>query len=153
MHLVEDLHKQILECKLEGGVSTVKEFLHDCISCSKQAETAGSKEMLRMVDLLPEHNMLCHGDFHPGNIILTKDGPTVIDFMNVCRGDALYDIARTLFLICYTPLPKDTKDAKQLDELRRELGMKYLSGMGKTMEHVGRYLSMIIAARSGETGE
>ncbi len=52
------------------------------------------------IDALPEGNVLLHGDFHPGNVLLTPDHRTVvIDFMNVCRGPALYDIARTYFLL------------------------------------------------------
>lgn len=36
---------------------------------------------------LPEGNSICHGDFHPGNIIFTPGNTAVIiDFMNVCRG-------------------------------------------------------------------
>ncbi|MGO4500149.1 phosphotransferase [Paenibacillus sp. 2RAB27] len=30
---------------------------------------------------------LCHGDFHPGNIILSNGITLVLDFMNVCHGD------------------------------------------------------------------
>lgn len=49
---------------------------------------------------LPEGNCICHGDFHPGNIILTQSNTAVIiDFMNVCRGRWEYDVARTYFLI------------------------------------------------------
>ena len=32
-------------------------------------------------------------------MILTDHRPVVIDFMNVCRGPELYDIARTYFLL------------------------------------------------------
>lgn len=148
-----DLHQQILSCQLAGETTKVKDFLHECILNSKQAESSASKEMLRLVDLLPDGQTLCHGDFHPGNVIITEQGPAVLDFMNVCRGDALYDIARTLFLICYTPVPVETKDVEQVEEVKKELGLAYLSGMGKTMGDIGRYLSMIIAARSGEIGE
>lgn len=40
---------------------------------------------------------LCHGDFHPGNILLSNGHTMVIDFMNVYHGDFLYDVARTVF--------------------------------------------------------
>lgn len=52
------------------------------------------------IDLLPDGNNVCHGDFHPFNILVDDKGNAkVIDFMNVCRGPRLYDIARSYFLM------------------------------------------------------
>lgn len=43
---------------------------------------------------------MVHGDFHPLNVFLEEDGGLkVIDFMNMMRSPAEYDIARTYFLI------------------------------------------------------
>lgn len=53
-----------------------------------------------MIRALPDGDFVCHGDFHPGNIMIKPDGtPVVIDFMNVCRGCREYDIARTYYLL------------------------------------------------------
>lgn len=50
--------------------------------------------------LLPEGDFICHGDFHPGNIILKPDQTAVvIDFMNVCCGRWEYDVARTYVIL------------------------------------------------------
>lgn len=48
---------------------------------------------------------LLHGDLHPGNIILAKDGPVVIDWADASTGDPAADIARTLLLLV---LARDT---------------------------------------------
>lgn len=42
---------------------------------------------------------LCHGDFHPGNVIVTADGPMIVDWFDACRGEAAGDIARTSLLL------------------------------------------------------
>lgn len=42
---------------------------------------------------------LCHGDFHPGNVILSPGGPVAVDWFNACRGHPLGDIARTSLLL------------------------------------------------------
>jgi Phosphotransferase enzyme family len=42
---------------------------------------------------------LCHGDLHPGNVIMSRDGPMLIDWFDVARGDQLADIARTSLLM------------------------------------------------------
>lgn len=52
--------------------------------------------------LIPDRmttNALCHGDFHPKNIILSDRGPIIVDWFDVARGDPAGDIARTLLLL------------------------------------------------------
>lgn len=52
--------------------------------------------------MIPERlstNALCHGDFHPKNIILSERGPMIVDWFDVARGDPAGDIARTLLLL------------------------------------------------------
>ncbi len=52
------------------------------------------------IDRLPDGNTVCHGDFHPFNILIADSGEAkIIDFMNVCRGPREYDIARSYYLM------------------------------------------------------
>jgi len=57
------------------------------------------------LDRLPDGSAICHWDFHPGNVIETKDGSKIIDWAIVRRGDALADVARTLLIIHAGALP------------------------------------------------
>ena len=59
---------------------------------------------LARLDAMPQGNALCHGDFHLDNIILTRDGPMVIDWNDATRGDPLADVARSLILIHHAHL-------------------------------------------------
>ncbi|HEX6031662.1 MAG TPA: aminoglycoside phosphotransferase family protein [Tepidiformaceae bacterium] len=48
----------------------------------------------------PEGDRLCHGDFHPGNLMRTTDGfLRVVDFAPACAGDPDWDYASTLTLL------------------------------------------------------
>jgi aminoglycoside phosphotransferase (APT) family kinase protein len=38
---------------------------------------------------------LCHGDLHPSNVIVGKDGPVLVDWFDACRGDPVADVARS----------------------------------------------------------
>ncbi|MEA2358205.1 MAG: hypothetical protein QOI62_1465 [Solirubrobacteraceae bacterium] len=38
---------------------------------------------------------LCHGDLHPSNIILGRDGPVIVDWFDASRGDPIADVARS----------------------------------------------------------
>lgn len=48
--------------------------------------------------LIPERAgrmRLCHGDLHPSNVILSREGPVLVDWYDASRGDPVADIART----------------------------------------------------------
>lgn len=71
---------------------------------NENEESKKLKDVLQALDKLKDGNILCHSDFHPGNIFISNGQAIVIYFMNVCHGDFLYDIARTVFLVEYTPV-------------------------------------------------
>lgn len=54
---------------------------------------------LAALDALPDGAALCHGDYHPDNVLLSARGPLVIDWENAALGDPLADVARTLLLM------------------------------------------------------
>ena len=56
----------------------------------------------KMIEALPSGDVLCHGDFHPDNILLTADGPRVIDWNNATSGNPNGDAAWTLAILRYS---------------------------------------------------
>ena len=50
--------------------------------------------VLTLIDRLPPEDGLCHADLHPGNVIMTADGPRIIDWACALRASAVFDIAR-----------------------------------------------------------
>jgi Ser/Thr protein kinase RdoA (MazF antagonist) len=50
--------------------------------------------VLTLIDRLPPEDGLCHADLHPGNVIMTADGPRIIDWACALRASAAFDIAR-----------------------------------------------------------
>ena len=45
-----------------------------------------------LLDGLPPEDGLCHGDLHPGNVIMTADGPRLIDWTRSRRAGAALDL-------------------------------------------------------------
>ena len=54
---------------------------------------------------LPDGTALCHGDFHPENVLLCPQGPAVIDWPHATRGDPCADFARTHLMLRVGALP------------------------------------------------
>jgi uncharacterized protein (TIGR02172 family) len=82
------------------------------IASGIEAATAVSEEdkqtARRLLGELPEGEALCHGDFHPDNVFLTRQGPVIIDWSAATRGHPLGDVARTSNLFQYANLPEST---------------------------------------------
>ena len=49
---------------------------------------------LTLIERLAPGDGLCHGDLHPGNVIMTADGPRIIDWLCALRASAVFEIAR-----------------------------------------------------------
>jgi aminoglycoside phosphotransferase (APT) family kinase protein len=50
------------------------------------------------LELLPARTgtpRLCHGDLHPSNVIVSEDGPVIVDWFDASRGDRVADVARS----------------------------------------------------------
>lgn len=56
-------------------------------------------DALDLADQLPRGDRLCHGDLHPGNILMSHRGPVVIDWFDAASGDRFADIVRTSLLL------------------------------------------------------
>lgn len=95
---------------------------------------------------LPGGDRLCHGDFHPANVLLTAQGPRVIDWSSASRGDPMADVARTLLLIRLAEIPEHAPTlVRRLDRLGRRLMLaSYLRAYGhldrQLIEHWQRLL-------------
>ena len=61
--------------------------------------------LLDALDRLPDGNKLCHGDFHPDNIMLTEKGPVIIDWIDASVGSPAADVARSVILMSGGALP------------------------------------------------
>lgn len=74
----------------------------------------------------------------------------MIDLTNVCHGPYLYDIARTIFLVEYTPIPGAIAGKGKFHQFRKDLADRYLMQMDVTRDQIKDYLAAIMAARLGE---
>lgn len=80
--------------------------------------------------------VVCHGDFHPRNVLVAPGGSAlhVIDWTNAGVGDRHGDISRTLlwFEIATVAAPRST-DRAVMRGLRRRLARAYLAGYRRVL--------------------
>jgi len=55
--------------------------------------------ILDLIDRLPPDDELCHGDLHPANVIMTAEGPRLVDWTSSVRGRAAFDLAHSHILL------------------------------------------------------
>lgn len=55
--------------------------------------------VLALIDRLSPADGLCHGDPNPGNVIMTADGPKLIDWIGALRAPAEFDLASAHVLL------------------------------------------------------
>jgi hypothetical protein len=143
MHKVPELPsvKELLWNKINGCAVIPKE----------------SKDLLFIkMKKLPEGEHLCHMDYHPENIVVSLDGPLVIDWADAGKGNYLADVAMTSVLLEIGTLPIG---------MSRELGplldntmnrffanyiMEYMKMCGKSEDEILVWRAPMAAARLGE---
>lgn len=95
-------------------------------------------ELHTRLDALPKHNKLCHGDFTPGNVIITPNNDFyVIDWAHATQGNASADAARTY--LRFRLAGNDEQAEKYLDYFCRK------SDTAK--QNVQKWLSIVAASQ------
>ena len=91
-------------------LNKLKDKMNRKISQSKLDATT-RYELHTRLEGMPKHNKVCHGDFNPSNIILTKEGKAyILDWSHATQGNASADVARTYLLFW---LNGDTEGAER----------------------------------------
>lgn len=109
------------------GVPSQHDKLRSAIQSARLLTRDLRSAALNLLGELPEGNQLCHGDFHPGNLLLTEDGPVVIDWMDATLGNPVADVARSSLLMSEGQLPEDDPISKQLALFRDQFHQAYLN--------------------------
>ena len=87
------------QVQASAELPSIKERITRVAGNSPQVPERVGARALEALAGLPDGDRLCHGDFHPGNIIMSSEGPVIIDWSNVSRGDPLADVARTVLML------------------------------------------------------
>jgi aminoglycoside phosphotransferase (APT) family kinase protein len=95
---IAELHLSILEL---SPPATLPRRCDRLAGKLRRAAATIDARLLEAFEVVPftDAMSLCHGDLHPGNVIVSDRGPVVIDWFDACRGSAVADVARSSLLM------------------------------------------------------
>ncbi len=101
-------------------------------------------ELHTRLEGMPKHKKVCHGDFTPGNIIITPDGtPYILDWSHATQGNASADVARTYLRYCLSG--------------KEDIANKYLNLFCKksdtAKQYVQKWMPIVAASQSVKGNE
>jgi aminoglycoside phosphotransferase (APT) family kinase protein len=94
-HLVADVQNALFELVPPVTLPRQRDRL---VSKIRRAAATVDPSLGRALAFLPPPvgtPRLCHGDLHPSNVLLGRDGPVIVDWFDASRGDPIADIARS----------------------------------------------------------
>ena len=121
-----DLFVKVQLVVLENEVpmlNRIKEKFRDKLENCDNIDENIKYELLQRLEGMKNHKKLCHGDFHPSNVIVQENGCVyVIDWAHATQGNASADAARTYLLFCMDG--KDEFANKYLDLFEKMSGIE-----------------------------
>jgi Ser/Thr protein kinase RdoA (MazF antagonist) len=153
------LHARIHAAAAPDSLPGVHERLRERLSSPLVPAPVRSRALAQLEEL-PAGDRLCHGDFHPGNVLVggaAGDGGMVaIDWTGASRGDPAADVARSFLIIRFGALTPDaTRAVTALAHVGRRLLWggylrAYSSATRLRWSAVEGWLPVIAAARLAE---
>lgn len=104
--MMANLHKT-LQKNVDIKSQNQNEKIKGNIALTSMLSNEIKHKLYDYIDTLPNDDILCHGDLHPDNILISKDKVIVIDWMTATKGNPLSDIASTSIMFKYGVVPEE----------------------------------------------
>jgi Ser/Thr protein kinase RdoA (MazF antagonist) len=98
-----ELQSRIHGCHVPGLTSRREDLARRIARAGVVARVKG--DALATLERLPDGDSLCHCDFHPDNVLMTPQGPSIIDWSFAACGTPASDAARTALLLRISDAP------------------------------------------------
>ena len=106
--LTGEIHARINAARAPASLPAVRDVVNRGLARLALSEPTLAEWVGRILAHLPDGEALCHGDFHPGQLMSSGDRYAAFDWSGAKRGDALFDYARTRVLLSIGEPPPGT---------------------------------------------
>jgi uncharacterized protein (TIGR02172 family) len=94
-----ELHVEMHNSNIQIDIPTQRQKLKSKIHSAVTLPANLQLKTLAELDSIPENNRLCHGDFYPGNLMISGQDVIIIDWCDATLGNPLADLARTSIIL------------------------------------------------------
>jgi aminoglycoside phosphotransferase (APT) family kinase protein len=98
MRLLAELQVRVQRCRAPG-LPSLSERLQHVIGRAPHLDAADKTHILQALQMLPGGESVCHFDLHVEQVLLSPEGPVLLDWMNTCQGNPAADAARTFLIL------------------------------------------------------
>lgn len=135
-----DMQQKIHALPADAAViGTMTEKLHRHVELVEMLNRTQKNLLLKRLESMIFEPKLCHGDFHPFNLILSDGKVSIFDWVDSSSGDVRADVFRT-FLLC-------SKASVKLAEMYLYI---YCKNTGLSRDEIFKWAPIIAAARLSE---
>jgi uncharacterized protein (TIGR02172 family) len=96
------LHWQMHQPEISAALPLLRDKLNWRIDRSPLLSAPVKARLLGSLKNIPDGSSLCHGDFHPSNILCSAEKDVIIDWNDTAIGNPMADVARTTILLLGT---------------------------------------------------
>jgi aminoglycoside phosphotransferase (APT) family kinase protein len=125
--LLARLHVEVHTCPAPADWIDQRGWLKGDIENNELIPEELKKQLFEVLKRLPEGDRICHGDFHPGNIMMTARGPIIIDWLGATRGHPMSDMARSVVVLSIGQPPPETPGRWLIEIIRKTLLSTYIN--------------------------
>ncbi len=93
------LHALMHAEDIEAGLPPLRRKLEYKLRHAPTLPESVRSAALTALESMPDGQRLCHGDFHPGNVMMPVEGETIIDWADAAIGRPLADVARAALIM------------------------------------------------------
>jgi aminoglycoside phosphotransferase (APT) family kinase protein len=148
--LMAKLHAQ-MHASRPAGLPSQRQRLRDKLNAAHPLSPDLKQAALTALDQLPDQAVLCHGDYHPDNILLSARGPVILDWVEATCGHPLADVARTTLMMRHAAIPSHVPGHRLIEAGRRLWYQVYVRHycqlQAVTPQQIDAWLLPVAAAR------
>lgn len=147
-HLLSELHQLS-----NDEIRPQRDFLKRQIQSVEYLSEDEKKDVIGLLDYLPEKNKICHGDPNPNNILISRGEPVFIDWNDATIGNPESDVAEYILVIKFAILPSETPQiiVKAFDSIRETIIQifmdEYTLLTGTTYDEIAPWIIPIAARK------
>ncbi len=139
-YLAEMVHLHMrVHSQADARLGSMKARLRANIGAATMLGVARQRILLDGLAALPDGDRLCHGDFHPWNIIGPLGHELIVDWLDACSGAPAADVCRSYVLM-----------RPHLPDFASAYVDTYAAASGESRERILRWLPFVAAARLAE---